>query len=412
MATKVREMSPIEVRNLATPGLYFVGGVAGLALQVLPTGGRTWVLRMVIGERRRDMGLGGFPDVTLAQARDRAREAREKVRRGIDPIEEVRANRQALKARQAATITFRQAAQAYILAHRAGWRNAKHAQQYANTLEQHAYPVLGDLAVADVDLPHVLQVLEPIWTTKTETASRLRGRIESVLDWAAARKYRDGDNPARWRGHLDKLLPKPTKVAKVKHHPAIGLDQAHAFTVALRAMDGIAPRALEWALLTAARSGEVRGATWAEIDTTAKVWVLAADRMKAGKEHRVPLSAAALKLLADLPRLSNDHNLIFPGARGGPLSDMALTAVMRRMGVDAVPHGMRSTFRDWAAERTSFPRDLAEMALAHTIGSDVEAAYRRGDMLERRREMMDAWAGFLNTPPPAGNVVPLARKVG
>lgn len=410
MATKVREMTPVEIRHLTTPGMHFVGGVAGLALQVLPSGGRTWVLRMMIGKKRRDMGLGGFPDVPLSQARERAREAREKVRKGIDPIEEAKSARQALKAQQAAAMTFRQAAAAYIYAHRAGWRNAKHAQQFSNTLKQHAYPVMGDLDVAAVDLPHVLKVLEPIWTTKTETASRLRGRIEQVLDWATARKYRAGENPARWRGHLDMLLPRPTKVAKVKHHPAIALQDAHAFTVALRAMTGIAPRALEFALLTAARSGEVRGATWAEIDVDAGLWVVPAHRTKADREHRVPLQAAALNLLADLPRIKNTQDLVFPGVRGGPLSDMSLTAVMRRMGLEAVPHGLRSTFRDWAAERTTYPRDLAEMALAHAIASDVEAAYRRGDMLDRRREMMERWAAFLDTPPSAAHVLPLDRS--
>ncbi len=411
MPRKAVEISALQVKNLTEPGLYFVGVVSGLALQVLPSGGRTWVLRMTVGNKRREMGLGGYPDVTLADAREAARAARAKVRAGIDPIEEARSARSQLKATQAAALTFRQCAERYIKAHRAGWKNVKHAQQWENTLEQHAYPVIGDLLVRDVALSHVLKVLEPIWTTTNETAVRLRGRIELVLDWATARGLRDGLNPARWRGHLDKLLPKPSKVNKREHHSALPVADVGAFMVELRAAEGMGARALEFAILTAARSGEVRGATWAEIDRDAAIWTVPAGRMKAGKEHRVPLSAEALALLDALPRMGGT-DLVFPAPRGGVLSDMTLAAVLRRMGVPAVPHGFRSTFRDWAAERTNYPRDVAEMALAHAIGDKVEAAYRRGDLFDKRARMMADWAKFLARPEAKGQVIGMQSKRG
>ena len=415
MPRKASELTALAIQRLTAPGLHFVGGVAGLALQVLPSGARTWVLRITVGAKRRDMGMGGYPDVPLAKAREAARVARAKVRSGIDPIEEGRAARSALKANQAAALTFEQCAAAYISANAAGWKNAKHAQQWRNTLTQHAYPKLGKLLVRDVGLPHVLAVLEPLWLTTTETASRLRGRIESVLDWATVRGYRSDDNPARWRGHLDKLLPAPSKVAKPEHHTAVALADVAGFMLKLRAAEGRGARALEFAILTAARSGEVRGARWAEVDRQAKMWVIPAARMKAGKEHRVPLSDAALSLLDALPKI-DAGDLVFPASRTGldgvakPLSDMALTAVMRRMGLDAVPHGFRSTFRDWAAERTNYPRDVAEMALAHTIGDKVEAAYRRGDLFDKRRQMMNDWAEFLARPELPAKVIDMASR--
>jgi integrase len=284
----------------------------------------------------------------------------------------------------------------FIRDHAAGWRNPKHAQQWANSLETYAHPVMGALLVRDVELQHVMAVLEPIWQAKTETASRVRGRIEQVLDWATARGFREGPNPARWRGHLDKLLPAPAKVTRVEHHDALPVDQAPSFMARLCAAPGIGARALEFAILTAARSGEVRGTTWDEIDLDAAVWTVPADRMKAGREHRVPLSPAALALLRSLPRWP-DNPLVFAAPRGGVLSDMTLAAVLRRMKVAAVPHGFRSTFRDWAAERTHFPREVAEMALAHAIGDKVEAAYRRGDLFDKRRRLMDDWAVFLDS---------------
>ena len=409
MASRAEELRALVVAQLTKPGLHFVGGVPGLALQVLPTGGRTWVLRMVIGDRRRDMGLGGFPGVTLADAKEAARIARAKVRAGIDPIEEARSNLSMLKAAQASALTFEDCAGRYIDAHESSWKNAKSAQQWRNTLATYAYPEMGSLLVRDVAMTHVLNVLEPIWHSKTETATRVRGRIESVLDWATARGYREGLNPARWKGHLDKVLPAADKVAKTTHHPALPVSDLGAFMKELRQIQGMGARALEFAILTAARSGEVRGATWAEIDTQAAVWTVPGERMKMKKEHRVPLSPAALALLESLPRMA-DTPFVFPALRGGMLSDMTLTAVIRRLKAPAVPHGFRSTFRDWAAERTSHPRDAAEMALAHAIGDKVEAAYRRGDLFNKRARMMNDWAAFCARVETKGTVIPLHKK--
>lgn len=409
MPKKAKELAPIEVSRLTEPGLHAVGGVAGLALQVQASGARSWVLRFSIAGKRREMGLGGYPDVTLADAKRRAREERERADQGVDPIEERRAATSKLKAERGKSFTFKQSALAYIEAHESTWRNAKHAEQWRNTLAS-TYPVLGDLQVKDVELAHVLAVLQPIWKTKTETATRLRGRIESVLDWATARGYREGLNPARWKGHLDHLLPAPSKITKTGHLPAVALKDMGAFMQKLRAQAGMSARALEFAILTAARSGEVRGATWSEIDKDAATWTVPGQRMKAGKEHRVPLPKAAMELLDAQTRMVGT-DLIFPAPRGGQLSDMSLVAVMRRMEMAAVPHGFRSTFRDWAAERTNYPREVAEMALAHVIANKVEAAYRRGDLFDKRRRMMEDWATFCATVEKKGaNVTPINKR--
>jgi integrase len=336
MGKKAKELPPIAVSRLASPGLHFVGGVAGLALQVLPTSGRTWILRATIGGKRRDMGLGGYPDVTLAGAREAARNARLLIKSGKDPIAEARAAASALRASVAKDVTFEQAARSYIAAHEAGWRNAKHAQQWRNTLTSYAYPKIGGLMVRNVELAHVLAVLEPIWSEKTETATRLRGRIEQVLDWATARGYRDGLNPARWRGHLDKLLARPSKLADAQHHAALPFTEIGEFMHRLSDAKGMGARALEFGILTAARSGDVRGATWAEIDLKAAVWTVPGNRMKMGREHRVPLSPPVIALLNGLPRMVGT-DLLFPAPRGGGLSDMTLSAVVRRMKVAAVP---------------------------------------------------------------------------
>ncbi len=394
MPKKAKELGPLQVSRLSKPGAHAVGGVAGLQLKINDEGARSWVLRAMVAGKRRDMGLGGYPDVTLAEARQRARDARAQIHIGADPIQARRDARSAVAAETARAKTFDQCAAAFIKAKSGEWANAKHHSQWETTLERFASPFIGGLVVADVDVSNVLQVLEPIWTTKTETASRLRGRIESILDWATARGYRTGENPARWRGHLDQLLARPKKIAKVKHHEAVPVDDVAEFMERLRKVEGVSADALEFGVLTAARSGEVRGARWPEIDLDAKVWTVPAERMKAKKEHRVPLSSQAVALLAKLPRFT-ETDLLFPG-RNGPLSDMSLTAVMRRLKLTAVPHGFRSTFRDWAAERTIYPRDLAEMALAHAIENAVEAAYRRGDMLAKRAAMMQAWADFLD----------------
>ena len=415
MPKKAVELGALQVSRLTAPGAHFVGGVAGLFLEIKEGGSRSWVLRATVAGKRRDMGMGGFPDVTLAQARERARTARDQVRAGTDPIQSRREARSALAAASAKAKTFDHCVEAFMKAKSGEWKNAKHKAQWQSTLDTHAKSKLGNVLVQDVDLTLVLSVLEPIWQTTTETASRLRGRIETVLDWASARGYRTGDNPARWRGHLDQLLAKPRKIKKVKHQPALNVADTHAFMVDLRAIEGTSAQALELAVLTAARSGEVRGARWPEVDLQAKIWTVPAERMKAKKEHRVALSKQAIKLLRSLPRMEGT-DLVFPGRKPQqPLSDMSLTACMRRMGYKddsgrmCVPHGCRSTFRDWAAEHTNYPREIAEMALAHTIASAVEAAYRRGDLLDKRAAMMQDWADFCDTPMrrKGSNVVPI-----
>ena len=393
VARKAKDLSALEVNRLTDSGHHAVGGVPGLYLYVNDSGARAWVLRTMVGSKRRHMGLGGFPDVTLAQAREKARKAKYEIAQGIDPIAQRKAATSQLQAQQATEKTFRQASEGYLSAHGDTWRNPKHRAQWAATLETYVFPVMGKMLVKDVAQEQVLSALEPIWKTKNETASRVRGRIESVLDWATVRKYRSGENPARWRGHLDMLLPAPSKVKKVEHHRALPMDDMPKFISLLCEREGTAARALEFAILCAARSGEVRGAKWSEVDMDAGVWTVPAERMKAGKQQRVPLSESAIRILSTQPR-DQGNELVFPAPRGGQLSDMSLTAVMRRMQVAAVPHGFRSTFRDWARERTNFPRDLAEQALAHALDNKVEAAYRRGDALEKRREMMDAWGKF------------------
>lgn len=408
MARKAKELGPLAVQRLSEPGMHAVGGVAGLYLQILPSGGRSWVLRASVGGRRRDMGLGGFPDVTLAGARDAARRARAMIDDGVDPIEDRRSRKAALKASAAKVVTFKDAAKAYIDAHGDSWRNAKHRQQWENTLESYAYPKIGALSVRDIEVAHVLSVLEPIWKTRTETATRLRGRIERILGWATSRGYRDGLNPARWRDHLDQQLAAPRRIAKAQHHAALPFGDMGGFMERLRAAPGMGARALEFTILTAARSGEVRGATWPEIDLERAIWTIPGERMKMGREHRVPLSPEAVALLRALPRIAGS-NLVFPAPRGGPLSDMTLTAVLRRMEVPVTVHGFRSTFRDWAAERTNYPRDAAEMALAHAIGDKVEAAYRRGDLFDKRTRMMGDWARFVGTVNPAGQVISIGE---
>lgn len=387
-----RELGPLEVSRLKAEGLHAVGGVAGLYLQVRGPA-KSWILRATVGSKRRDMGLGGFPSVTLATAREKARQARAAIDAGLDPILEREQAKSALLAAQASAVTFDEATRKFLDAKSDEWSNAKHRQQWENTLATYVSPHLGGMLVADIKLAHVLAVLEPIWKTKTETASRVRGRIESVLDWAKARGYCEGENPARWKGRLDKLLAKPSKIAKVEHHAAMAIDAVPAFMAELRQREGTGARALELLVLTATRSGEVRGATWGELDLKHAVWTIPADRMKAGREHRVPLSKPAVKLLKSLPR-TEGCDLVFPGNNETALSDMTLTSVMRRMGADAVPHGFRSTFRDWASERTGYPSDVAEMALAHTISNKVEAAYRRGDLFTKRAQMMADWADF------------------
>jgi integrase len=389
-------------------GLHAVGGCRGLYLQC-KNGGVSWILRVMIDGKRRDIGLGGYHDVTLEEARDKCLDMRRDVRKGVDPLEEKRRAKQERQLSHAKSMTFATCVEAYLDAHEDSWKNTKHRQQWRNTLTTYALPVFGGLQVSDVDTGLVMKALEPIWKTKTETASRLRGRIEQILDWATVRGYRHGENPARWKGHLDKLLPAKSKVQETEHHPALSYKEISAFMPALRQSEGMGARALEFAILTVARSGEVRGATWGEIELDAGVWTIPPERMKAGKEHRIPLSPQAVVLLRALPVIvGNDY--VFPAPRGGMLSDMTLTAVMRRMGRAETVHGFRSTFRDWAGETTAYPREVIEHALAHQLKDKAEAAYARGTLFDKRRRLMADWAKYLKTVKASANVVQMQRR--
>ncbi|RRS03317.1 site-specific integrase [Aquabacterium soli] len=410
MPKKAKELSALEVsRKKAVPGVHFVGGVAGLALNVTTGGGCSWILRYHVDKKRREMGLGSFPEITLARAREKAREERDKLDRGHDPIQLREDERRTHAAARAAVITFEGAAKKLVAALRPGWKNEKHAKQWEATLEAYVYPKIGAMDVRHIALPHVLDVLQPIWTTKTETATRVRSRVEQVIDWCAVSGHRPkGENPARWRGNLDKLLVRPEKVSKTAHHQAVPVSKVGEFLADLTKVEGVGAKALHFAILTATRSGEVRGATWQEFDLDNALWVIPGDRMKTGREHRVPLSPPALALVKSMPVLA-DSPYVFAAPRGGMLSDMTLSAVMRRMKAKGVPHGFRSTFRDWCAERTAYPRDVCEMALAHTIKDKTEAAYRRGDLFEKRRHLMNDWAEFLSRVETPAKVIPMKK---
>jgi integrase len=404
-------LSPLAVKN-AKPGRHADGG--GLHLLVKESGARSWVYRFMLAGKSRDVGLGaaaGAGALSLADARDAASALRLKVKAGTDPLEErQRGAAEALAAAQAAkvaSVTFKAVADAYIAANEGSWRNDKHRQQWRNTLATYAFPVVGDMPVASVETAHVLSILEPIWKAKPETASRVRGRIETVLDAAKARGYRQGENPARWRGHLAQILPARTRLSR-GHHKALPYSELPQFVGKLREREAVAALALEFAILTATRSGEVLGATWGEVDRDKAVWTIPAGRMKAGKEHRVPLSPRALEILACVEPLPGTH--LFPGAKGGALSGMAMAMLLRRMEVDVTVHGFRSAFRDWAAECTGYAHEVAEMALAHTIGNKVERAYRRGDLFDKRRRLMDDWASYSASDGPARATVTPIRK--
>ncbi len=337
-----------------------------------------------------------------------AHEYRKRRREGVDPIEAKRAEQAQRRLDAAKAITFKQCAEAYIKAHRAGWRDAKHAQQWGNTIATYAEPIIGGLPVQAVDTGLICNILEPIWTSRPETASRVRGRIERILDWAKVRGYRDGENPARWRGHLDKLFPERSKERKVVHHAALPFADVPPFITELHSRDGAAARALEFAILVAARSGEVIGARWSEFDLNNGIWVVPAERMKGGRQHRVSLGSQALAIIKNTASVGE---FIFCNQSDRPLSEKALYKALRRMGIkNATPHGFRSAFRDWAAERTNYPNHVVEMALAHAIGDKTEAAYRRGDLFSKRARLMRDWARFCNTPVSVGDVIPLRRK--
>lgn len=398
MGRNIKKLSAILVSKLSSPGHY--GDGEGLWLQISGSGSKSWVFRFTLAGRPREMGLGSLNAVSLGIARERARECRLLLCEGKDPIVARNAARTASALATARFRTFDQCAAAYIKAHRGSWKSAKHAAQWETSLANYASHVFGALPVSDVDTDLVVRVLRPIWDTKTETAVRLRGRIESILDWAAVSQYRQGENPARWRGHLENLLANPNRIAPVKNHPALPWLEIGDFIAQLVEREGIAARAAQFVILTACRSGEVRGARWSEFDLDAKLWTVPAERMKAGKEHRVPLSTATMALLAALPR---DGGIVFPGrAHDTQLSDMSLTAVLRRMGRgDITIHGFRSTFRDWCAEApgNAFPREVCEHALAHSLPNRVEAAYRRGDLLDKRILLMQAWSDYCMSQP-------------
>ena len=411
MTAKYKRLSALKVSRLIAnekSGLYPDGG--GLYLQKKPQGGASWVFRYKMGGRTtsRDMGLGSAIAVSLSRARTSADEARNLIAAGADPIENRRAQRAAETLEAAKSISFRDCAEKYIAAHKAGWRNAKHAGQWTFTLETYVYPAFGSLSVASVDTGLVLKVIEPIWTTKTETASRVRGRIESILDWAKVRGYRTGENSARWRGHLDKLLPARNKVRKVKHHEALPYAEIGAFMESLREHQSIIAKAIEWLILTATRSDETTSARWDEIDFQAKAWVIPGLRMKTGLKHRIPLSSPALKILRTLLKQETGE-YIFPGKRvGRPLSASTLLVFLKRMGQsDLTVHGFRTTFRDWTAEQTNYPREVAEMALTHTVSDNVEAAYRRGDLFDKRKRLMTDWGKYCGIPSTPEEVVPI-----
>lgn len=414
MPRVAKNLKPLEVSRLTEPGLHPVGGVAGLMLQVSKTGTRSWLLRVKVGDKRREIGLGAYPGVGVALAREKAQQTRDDIAKGIDPVLQRAEARQAIVEMQieakALDWTFRRCAAAYIKAKKPGWRNAKHGDQWANTLETYVYPTIGDVLVRNVNITHVVNIVEPYWATRNETINRVRNRIELVLDWAAVRKLRSGDNPARWKGNLDKLLADRSIVAPVTGHRALPAGELHGFMQALRGVPGTSARCLEFVVLTACRSGEARLATWAEIDTKTKTWSIPGQRMKSGRPHSVPLSDEAVALLEALPRMKGS-DLLFPGAKEGkPLSDMALSAVVRRMGVNAVPHGFRASFSSWCASSTAYPAEVREMALAHSIGDGTVAAYQRSDLFEKRRHLMADWAKFLGTAPVVGdNVVPMHK---
>ena len=407
----------MKVGQTKKPGMYADGG--GLYLRVAKEGTKHWVYRFMLNGRPRWMGLGPVALFSLQEARGKALDARRLRYEGVDPIEARRAVRAKAQIEAAQAITFKQCAEAFIKAHRAGWRNAKHGSQWEATLATYAEPIIGALPVQSIDTSLVMKVLEqevqnranetasPLWSVKPETASRLRGRIESILDWAKVRGHRSGENPARWRGHLDKLLPARSKVRRVRHHAALPYGETPDFIAGLRILPGVAARALEFAILTAARTSEVIGARWNEIDVAEELWTVPAGRMKAGKQHRVPLSERALAIVLEMQPMigigdsqASAEAFVFPGGkRGQPLSNMAFLMLLRRLErSDLTAHGFRSSFRDWVAERTDFPSEVAEMALAHTVSSKVEQAYRRGDMYERRQRLMEAWAAFCGTP--------------
>ncbi len=390
MARPIHKLSARKAASESKPGLYSDGG--GLYLQVSKSGSKSWIYRFMMNRKVRDMGLGSLRDFSLSEVRDKARECRQLVHDGIDPIEQRKSARSARMAENRKSQSFEDCANDYLKTHSSAWKNPKHRQQWENTLSTYVYPIIGKLSVKDINTHLVKKVLDPIWTTKTETATRVRGRIERILDWATVQELRQGENPARWKGHLDHLLPAPTKLKRVQHHKALPYQDMYDLMLELTTADGTSALGLRFLILTAARSGEVRLATWNEIDLEKKTWTIPAERMKAGKEHIVPLCSQAIDILKTMEKY-RESDLIFSGTKKDrPLSDMAFTQLLRRLDkTDITAHGFRSSFRDWAGETTAFPREVIEAALAHQLKDKTEAAYFRSNLLEKRRKLMDAW---------------------
>ncbi len=409
MPKLAKELSAVEVRRIVRSGMHAVGGVNGLYINVKQTGARSWIQRVMIGGRVREIGLGSFPSVTLEQARQRARDVRQQVYEGTDPLAARRAVQDKLRSAEAKRLTFDEASRECHKSKVHEFRSKKHGRDWINSLKMYASPAMGSLPVHDIQLPHIVSALKPIWTDKTETATRVRQRIEAVLAWATVSGYRSGDNPARWKGNLEHVLAKPGKVRKVEHYAALPWHEIGSFMLELRKREGMGARALEFAILTAARSGEVRLATWSEMDLNTKLWTIPAERMKAGRPHRVPLSDPVIALLESLPRFEGSP-YVFPAIRGGALSDMSISAVCRRMGVAAVPHGFRSTFKDWCRSSTAYPDEVSELALAHVSNDATRAAYARDELLPKRASLMRDWASYLSRPPGKAAVTPIGIR--
>lgn len=408
------KLTALAVARKTEPGRYADGG--GLYLQVSPTKTKSWLFRFMLAGRAREMGLGPVDLVSLADARQAASDARKLLRGGVDPIEARRAEQQKTAAQTARLITFKECAERYVAAHEPSWRNSKHRAQWKSTLKTYVYPAIGDMAAAAVDTAAVVKIVEPLWCLKPETAGRVRGRIESVLDWAKVRGFRDGENPARWKGHLDQVLPKRSKVARVRHHPALPYRDLPAFMAELRVHPGITARALEFTILTAARTGATIGAVLTEIDRKAKVWTVPAERTGAkivgedAKPRRVPLNDRVIQILDQIPTEDGNPHVFIGGKEGAGLSNMAMLELMRQMRPGFVPHGFRSTFKDWCSETTHYPNEVSEAALWHVVDDKVEAAYRRGELFEKRRRLMADWARYCQSKPLADNIVPMRSR--
>jgi integrase len=407
MARVLNRLSDIACKAKKRPGYSADGG--NLYLRVAPGGSKGWIFRFTLAGKTRDAGLGPYPTISLAKARAEAERCRRLVAEGIDPIAARSTKRDTARIASAKAATFEDCARAYIAGHEAGWKSAKTRQQWPNVLSSYVYPLLGALPVQAIDTALVMKVLEPIWTTKPATASLVRAGIERILNWAKARGYRSGENPAAWRGHLDHLLPARSKIQRVQHHPALPFVEMPSFMEQVRASDGIAARALEFTVLTASRIGEALGARWDEVDLKSKLWTIPPERMKAGKEHRVPLAPRAIAIIEEMAEIRLNE-FVFPGIKQGrPLTDAGVRKLVRELHEGVTRHGFRSTFRDWAAETTSFPNHVVEMALAHAVSDAVEAAYRRGDLLDKRRKLMEAWAAYCERT--SADVVQLKRGI-